>query len=211
MKRNLLVLFTCAAVSYCAFSQENSINRNGFGIKGGVNATTVHTQDDTPVAFETDAEYKVGYHVGIFAEVFVNDFKKIAVQPELLYSLDGYKIKDYQSGNNNGELVYDLHTVNLPILLKYYFTPNFNIHLGPQATYQVCQSYKIDDNEISNTAFKRRINSTNISVVAGLEVLLSEYIAFGVRYNHGGKTLYKTRDAVDVTHRSFQLGVGIKF
>src|SRR5690606_33136545 len=99
MKRNLLVLFTCAAVSYCAFSQENSINRNGFGIKGGVNATTVHTQDDTPVAFETDAEYKVDYHVGIFAEVLVNDFKKIAVHPKLLYSLDAYNNKDYQSVN----------------------------------------------------------------------------------------------------------------
>lgn len=212
MKKNLLAIVGFLSLTPFVHAQENT-HKNGFGIKAGLNMSTVHTQNDTPLPFEKDADYKPGYHVGIYAEIFVNEDQKIALQPEIFYSQDGYKIKDFNGNRVNGELEYCLRSFNIPILVKYYFTKNFNIFVGPQVVYQESQKYMIGDDEvnIANQGYSRRINSTNLNVASGLELSSLSGFSINARYIHGTHTLYKTRDEQNITHRGFQIGLGYKF
>lgn len=194
-----------------ATAQTEVMHKNGFGIKAGVNVSNVHTQKDTPLPFEKDSEAKLGFYLGIFAEVFVNEDQKIAIQPEIFYSQDGYKISDFQYNNTQSELKYNLRSFNIPILFKYYFTKNFNVYVGPQAIYQESQRYDFDGEKIDNAGVRRRLASTNIAAASGLEYATTGGFSIHARYVHGAHTLYKKTDAVDVTHRSFQFGFGYKF
>ena len=52
-----------------------------FGLKGGVNVSQLDFNDNT------SSDSKVGLHLGIFAHIHAS--KTWAIQPELLYSLEG--------------------------------------------------------------------------------------------------------------------------
>lgn len=212
MKKKLFTIMGCIAMIPFAIGQEKK-QENGFGIKGGINLSDVHHQKNTPLPFEKDSEMKLSFHVGVFAEVFVSETRKIAIQPELVYSQDGFKINDFNYSNRSGELDYTLHTFNLPILVKYYFTKNFNVFAGPQVVYQESQKYELDGNEIniSDLGHQRRLNSTNLTVVSGLEFSSVCGFSINARYLHGTHTFYKSMDNVDITHRGFQIGLGYKF
>lgn len=213
MKKLLLSIFTAFFIVNYTHAQSENHKIASFGIKGGLSLSNVHSQKNTPLPFEKDSETKLGFHLGLFSEIFVNEDRKIAIQPELFYSQDGYKISNFTKDNKLGELNYTLQTYNLPILFKYYFTKNFNIFVGPQLNYQASQKYEFDGIEISVNEFgyQRRINSTNIAVVSGLEISSIQGFSINARYLHGAHTLYKTRDNVDITHRGFQIGIGYKF
>jgi hypothetical protein len=66
------------------------------------------------VNFNGDGEtaQRHGFHLGVYGESFISD--SFAVQPELMYSQQGYKIT-----NANGTLP-AMDYINLPIMLKAY-------------------------------------------------------------------------------------------
>jgi hypothetical protein len=213
MKKILLAMIGLISFTQSSYSQNENQHKSGFGFKGGLNLSNVHTQKDTPLPFEKDSEKRLGLHAGIFAEIFVNEDRKIAIQPEVVYSEDGYVIKDFNYKDKSGELEYTLNTINLPILFKYYFTKNFNVFVGPQAVYQICSKYDFKGNEIEieDAGYSRRISSTNLDVVSGLELSTVVGLSINARYIHGTHTMYKQRENLDITRRGFQIGIGYKF
>src|SRR5664279_5180247 len=85
-----------------------------FGFKGGVNIAQLHFNDN---AISPDS--KVGVNLGIFAHIHAS--KTWAIQPELLYSLEGAQ-KVGNSGTN-----YSLNYLNVPVLLQYMFSNGFRL------------------------------------------------------------------------------------
>jgi hypothetical protein len=75
------------------------------GIKGGYNLAAVRFDGDG----ETEQRR---FHVGVYGESFIESF---SIQPELLYSQQGYKIT-----NSSGTFTQKLDYINLPIMLKAY-------------------------------------------------------------------------------------------
>jgi hypothetical protein len=67
----------------------------------------------------TVKQAKTRFHLGVYGESFISD--SFAVQPELMYSQQGYKIT-----NANGTFTQQLDYINLPIMLKAYPAPNFS-------------------------------------------------------------------------------------
>ena len=55
-----------------------------FGVKGGVNVSQLHFNDNTT------SGSKVGIHFGVLAHIHTSS-KTWAIQPELLYSMEGAK------------------------------------------------------------------------------------------------------------------------
>jgi Outer membrane protein beta-barrel domain len=90
-----------ATVAVFAFGISNAQEAR-FGAKGGVNFSNFGGDAD-------DADMKVGFAIGGFAEVKFSD--KFAVQPELLFTLLGAKRRDIYA---------NLNYIAIPLMAKYF-------------------------------------------------------------------------------------------
>ena|SRR6218665_1564451 len=122
------ILLTTAAIFAIGFANAQTAR---FGIKGGLNVSTLTGNIE-------NAEAKIGAHVGGLVEIkIVNRF---AIQPELLFSLQGAK-NDYSSsfGNNRytNEEKINLSYINVPVMAKFYVIPSLSLEAGPQLGFLV--------------------------------------------------------------------------
>ena len=107
-----------------------------FGIKGGLNVSTISVSGNKSVDLKTSPA--IGFLIGGVAEFKLNE--KISIQPELLYSTHSGKqsYKDFFLGSIQ---TYDytqtvtLSSISLPVMVKYNFTKNISIEAGPQIGY----------------------------------------------------------------------------
>jgi len=97
-----------------------------FGIKGGLNISTLTGEIE-------NAEPKIGAHLGGLVEIKVA--KKFAIQPELLFSLQGAK-NDYVRNIGNTRYVNEekinLLYLQVPVMAKFYVLPSLSLEAGPQ-------------------------------------------------------------------------------
>ncbi|MBA4320307.1 MAG: PorT family protein [Flavobacterium sp.] len=178
-----------------------------FGVKGGVNLTTM-TAD-----ILYDKEYKTGFHIGVVAEIPFGS--KFSLQPEILYSTHGVK------GNVlllyvpfpgapvppplSGE--FKLNYIQVPVLAKIYLIKNFSLELGPSFNFLVL------DEENYGTVSHTDIGSKfEFSGILGLSYKLKSGLFGSVRYVNGF-TVALDREYYDENAKNigFQLGVGFMF
>jgi hypothetical protein len=152
----IAVMFT----STTAFSQGFQL-----GVKAGVNISNYTGGDIENSAI-------VGFHGGATVAYLLGDH--FAIQPEVLFSSQGAKIK----GNNNNEEKLTVSYINLPILAKYRFTGGFYLEAGPQVGFKIDES--IPDQTIENFA-----KDLDMSVAAGVGYHSPIGLGVGARYNLG--------------------------
>lgn len=159
-----------------------------FGVKGGLNFSTV-SGDNTE-----NIDYVTSYHFGVVSEIPLSE--KFSFQPEVLYSRQGY------SFNND---VVALNYLNIPLMAKYYVTKGLSVEAGPQIGFLLsAKNEKIDVKD----AFK----TVDFGVNFGVGYKLENGLNFGARYNLG------LTDINDVDNSSgknkngvFQISVGYFF
>jgi hypothetical protein len=151
------------------------------GIKGGLNAYTITNGN----VFDNDL--KLGLHLGLIGHTHLSN--KIALQPELVYSVQGSK-------NTN------LHYVNIPLVFQYMYDNGFRLQAGPQLG--ILTSAKTDN---SDTNVKDNFESIDLAIGVGVSYV-NPATDFGVdvRYNHGLSNINKT-DNSKIYNRGFQVGV----
>jgi hypothetical protein len=93
-----------------------------FGIKAGTNLATVYA-----VGLER-VDSKLGLTGGVFVELRI---KKFALQAEILYSREGYRIR-YGDAIPPYKPVTSLNYLNFPLLLKVYPFERLSLDLGYQ-------------------------------------------------------------------------------
>ena len=187
MKRILLPIFSLCIISQ-AFAQHAH-----FGIKGGVNLSNLRT--------ETDAfDYKTGFHAGIFTHIHLA--KHFALQPELLYSLQGAESKN-SVVNNDIKLGY----INVPVLGQYMFNNGFRFETGPQLSLLVSAENKVNNVELD---IKDNINSFDIGWAFGVGYITKSKFGFDARYNLGFTAVNET-GSDDRKNGVFQIGVFYQF
>ena len=141
-----------------------------FGVKAGLNLSNINGDD------VSDNNSRFSFHVGGLAEIKLAD--KFAIQPELVYSVQGTK---FDTGGSD-DLVYDLQYVNLPIMFKYYVAEKFSLEAGPQIGFLTTAKVKLgDESEDVKDMFK----STDFGFNLGLGYNITENISAGLRYNLG--------------------------
>jgi hypothetical protein len=108
-------------------AQDTSVHQSNAGIKGGYNLAAVR--------FDGSGEtgQRNGFHIGVYSHSLVKAF----YQPELLYSQQGYEIKDA-----NGTFT-KLDYINLPILLKAY-PSKISLEAGPQIGLAISKREEYD-------------------------------------------------------------------
>ncbi len=139
-----------------------------FGVKAGLNVSNI--------SFEKlpNKSEKVGYHVGVFAAVPINDFW--GIQPELSYSVKGTAFKplsDRQTLNMN------YVDFLLPVVFKLTI---FDVQVGPFASYLISAPDYAVYNEIK--VITDAYNTVDVGLSVGLGVNINKLFV-GVRYNQG--------------------------
>lgn len=153
------------------------------GIKAGANFS------DTEGTINTSM--RTGFHAGAVLQLKYNNF---AIQPELLYSMQGSKVT--VAGVKDINLSY----VTVPVLVKYYvLTDILSIDAGPQFAFLV------DDN--IDTPFSKS-QSFDFAVVGGLGLDIGKSLFAQAHYVVG---LTDASTNASIKNRVIQLSVGYKF
>src|SRR5688572_15809128 len=124
------------------------------GAKAGVNISNFTGLDDA-----VEHESLIGYHAGGIVRF---DFGNLVLQPEVLYSVQGAKIK-----NAGTESEFRLSYINIPIMLQYAFGGKFYVEAGPQAGFKINED--VPDNPTSDDFAK----GTNWAAAIGAGFLKS--------------------------------------
>ena len=103
-----------------ATAQDKGKTGSSFGIKGGLNYATITKGD-----FDEGPDPRTSFHLGFVGEIPVVE-NVFAIQPEVLYSRQGFEINQTILGTNyNTE--YKLDYINVPVLAKIYLGKAFSI------------------------------------------------------------------------------------
>ena len=118
---------------------------------------------------------KETFHAGIvIKDIKLSD--KIGLQPELLYSMQGFKV----AGVGN----VGIHYLSVPLLITFPVTEGLNLQVGPQVSYMVNSRVGVVSDLFSIT-YNGLFHKIDAGAVAGLEFKASENVSIGGRYYLG--------------------------
>lgn len=170
MKKAFLALALTLGVAGAA--QAQSVR---FGLKAGASLTNVTKSGD-------GAANKFGFNGGVLANFAVNDM--FSIQPEVLYSNKGFRIKDTSSSQRLA-----LNYIDVPVLVKVATgATGLFFELGPQVGFRTSAAYK-DSNVTVN--FNDAIKSVDFGYAAGLGFQTESGAMVGLRYNGGFTSIAK--------------------
>ncbi|WP_426483999.1 porin family protein [Flavobacterium sp. 2] len=201
-----------SAVAVMAFGFANAQDVK-FGLKGGFNLSNI-SGDTEGLNFKS----KAGFNVGGFAEIKLSD--EFAIQPEILYSTQGAKVKNQEvelpSGTYTTDVNFNLSYINIPVMFKYYVAEQFNIQAGPQIGFLTSAKMKakVDGfNGSSETDAKEFFESLDFGLNLGAGYDFTDHFSADIRYNLGLANIAKTQDGDDskLHNGVFSLSVGYKF
>jgi hypothetical protein len=178
VSRILIVVFFI--IGYSAFGQSNT------GIKGGLNFSTLTSNQN----------FKTGFHAGVLWHTHVGP--NFALQPELIYSLQGAKL----SGESKLHLAY-IHT---PFLVQLQFGGGFRLEAGPQLGFLTSAKTQTG-NSLENVRSNYKMLEAGLAV--GFGFLGSSGLGFDARYTYGLSDISKSSG--DVYNRTFQVGLFYQF
>jgi hypothetical protein len=178
------ILLFCAHV---IFAQQSPIQ---FGVKGGVNFSTVNNGSDN------DADHHTSFHVGALAHIHLN--RHFALQPEVMYSAQGVEYNN----NRRDKLNY----INLPVLGQYMFANGLRLQTGPQVGFLTSAKSESGNHE---TDFKSSLKKTDFSWSFGTGYLTKFGLGIDARYNLGLTDISKNNS--DMKNRVWQVGLFYQF
>ena len=196
MKKLLLIL--CVFVAFNSYAQDLK-----FGAKAGLNLTNI-VGDDVE-----DVDLKAGLYVGGFMNVSLSDY--LSFQPELLYSIQGWKIDD------DDDMTIRTSYINVPLLLKISLGRSDKIHIyaGPQLGFLVKAEAEAEQGDVSATLdIKDEMTSVDFSLNLGLSFNVSNNMSLDIRYNRGLSNIIDDDEEdgdVKAFNSGFQLGVSYSF
>lgn len=164
--------------SIISFNAQDRKNKSTAGIKGGYNLSSV-SFDGTS---ETDKLH--GFHLGVFVESYIGNH--LSIQPEILYSQQGYKIID-----NSGTYTQKLDYLNVPLMLKLYPVKSFFLEAGPQIGFSISHKETFDAGFVlydTNEEFEPSNFDWGVNVGAGFKS--DAGVSLGARYHLGQSDIY---------------------
>jgi hypothetical protein len=196
MKKIILTTVLTLTISFINAQNKKDMS---FGIKGGLNISSVSNVEVEGVSSSSLA----GFHAGFFGEFMISD--KFAIQPEVLYSTQGVKL-EFDGGK--GDLKVDY--IIIPVLVKYYVADAFSLEFGPQIGFLVSAEAKAAGESMD---IKDEVKSTDISLDFGAGYNITTNLMLGVRYNLGLTRVQKDMFSGESESKNsvFQIFLGYKF
>lgn len=193
MKKNFVFVLTGILFLSSAANAQQHVR---WGVKAGANFATVNTESSAP-----DWGSRTGLHAGLLAHIHLNNHW--AIQPELVYSLQGSKNKV-----GNETQINNLHYLNVPLLAQYMFNNGLRLQTGPQIGFLLGANTKIVDG--THTTNTDLYNKIDFSWSFGGGYLSNSGLGFDARYNLGLTDMYKPGNMKE-TNGVFQVGLFYMF
>lgn len=182
------IILAAAALVMCI----SGASAQGFdwGIKAGLNLATLTKVDD--------AKMKPSMYAGVFANFMVID-DLLDIQPEVLYSRQGYK---------DGDFYARLNYLNIPVLAKLHILNKLTLDLGPQFGIMLNAKgkEKIDGNTVKGDL--DGLKNFDVSFAMGLTYRIISMLDVSARYNLG---LTKVNDMGDEKAKNSVIQVGVGY
>lgn len=159
-----------------------TVEAQKIGVRAGANMATITGKDVSGVKPMTS------FYAGVYKEFAVVP-ELFFIQPELQYSMQGYKANDTN---------YTIGYLQLPVMARVYMLKTISLEAGPQIGYKVNDNLENNDN----------LNSFDASVAGGLGFNFPMGLSLSARYVHGLTNIFKDTDA---KHQVIQLGASFKF
>lgn len=192
MKTKILILGLLLSTIFTLTAQ----NKSNAGLKFGYNLAAVSFDG------ETETGQRHGFHAGFYGESFLAEV--IALQVELLYSQQGYELRD-----NGGTFTQKLDYINMPLSLKIYPNDNFYLEAGPQAGLAINHKEEFDSNfSLFNTSQEFDPQRFDWGVNFGAGFKTDSGVSLGVRYHLGMGDIY---DEGNPQNRVWQFSLGFDF
>ena len=185
-------------VAIAAFITVVSSAQIRFGAKAGLNLANWAM---SPKEEGISNSLKPFFHAGGLA--YIPLFSKFGLQPEVVYSGEGTKIKDV-----DGTSTYNLGYINVPVLLKYKDPSGFFAEIGPQIGFLLSAKAKYGEISVDQ---KDYLKSTDFSGVLGIGYLSPLNIGVDARYNLGLTNIVKESDNGSIKNGVIQIGVFYMF
>ncbi|NOU58454.1 porin family protein [Marinifilum caeruleilacunae] len=191
--KKFLLLVVVLFIGTSVFAQDSQ-----FGIKGGLNFANFKGDD------VEDTDMKTDIFIGAFARFAIDE--KLAFQPELVYSRQGFKID-----GDGGDATWKSNYMNIPLLLRAGLADKFHALVGPQIGFHLSSEAEISSggSSLSEDA-DDQMKGVDLSFALGLEYDITDKVALGLRYNLGLSNIIDEDDA-KVQNSVFQLGVSLAF
>jgi hypothetical protein len=188
-KRSLffsISLFLCTSITLQAQMNVN------FGIKGGASFSTLYGSE------APGGETLTEPHLGALAQITLSEdnegFLSYALQPEIVYSMQGIKIYHQKML---------LSYVNIPIMIQRYVgSSGFYIESGPQVGFLVAAKLKAD--EASND-IKSEMKTVDFALNLGLGYKFGSGFGINARYNLGLTSIDK--NGFDIKNAAISAGL----
>lgn len=137
MKRLIIIILVVVSI--------NQTNAQFFqlGAKAGISASNLKVDamfsgtDGQESVYYKSGEAALGWHLGLYSRIKISRFY---IQPELLYSSTGGKIKVSNDGIDfPGINEIKLNKLDIPILAGFYFGKSFRVYAGPSFSYLISE------------------------------------------------------------------------
>lgn len=172
----------------------------GFGIKGGVNLTTLNIEDP-----ELSYNSRAGYHAGVFLR---GRFDKVGIQPELLLFTQNGDIESSIFGTAQERFTY----LSIPVILKFYPVGGFNLQVGPQFGFLLDGEREYDTFLGSGSQdITEYYKESDVSVSLGGGYDFDFGLGLDVRYNIGIKDINDAANGEEARSRIFLVSLGWNF
>lgn len=175
----------------------------GFGIKGGLNLTTLNIEDP-----ELSYDSRTGYHAGIFLR---GKFDKVGIQPELLFFTQS---GEFQSAGIFGTTQERFTYLSIPVMLKFYPIAGLNLQVGPQFGFLIDGERNYEDHPLFGSGSRditEYYKKSDLSVSVGGGYDTNFGLTLDVRYNIGVKDINNAADGEEARSRIFLLSLGWNF
>ena len=203
--KKVLMLIATAIVCVSASAQVQ------FGGKVGFDMTNFWGSD-------VEHGMKPGYQVGLMMEYKFPP--KFAIAPEVVFAAQGGKSKALAFDiNKHGielaatDIKYNTNYINVPLMLKFYATPNFSIDLGPQVGFNVYS--KVTAKGVDDAIdFKDATNAVDFGIGMGGTYNLTENAFVQARYTMGLTKVFKDEYILgenNAKNGNIQIAFGMKF
>jgi hypothetical protein len=184
MKKITTLVFACllGAVAY------------GQGLSGGIKAgLNLANQTYKSSGYTVSPSFLPGMHAGAYVTWMFTEH--LGLQPEVLYSAQGYK---------NGDYKVKVNYVNIPVLVRYSVNDLLSFHAGPQFGVLTSAKSIAGSNE---TDVKDQVKGSDMGVAAGVGIDLPMKLNFSFRFIQGLSDIGKDASST-IKNYNLQFSVG---
>ncbi|MBR4829817.1 MAG: PorT family protein [Muribaculaceae bacterium] len=196
--KKVFVLIAAAIVCMSASAQVQ------FGAKVGFDLTNFWGED-------AEHGMKPSYQAGLLMEYKFSP--KFAIAPEVVFASQGGKFKAVEMNmfglDVSKTVTFNTNYINVPVMLKYYATPNFSIDFGPQVGFNVYSKVSVED-EDKAWDLKDSTKGVDFGLGLGGTYNLTENAFVQARYTLGMTKVFDG-DYNKEKNGNIQLAFGMKF